>query len=1159
MPTPVTAARQCLTPEAAHALDEAVGVARRRGHGQTTSLHAVSALLSLPSSTLRDACARARNSAYSPRLQFKALDLCLGVSLDRVPTSQLGEEESPPVSNSLMAAIKRSQANQRRQPEHIHLYLQQQHHHHHHLSPSSSSSTSSSTSSSSISCVKVELQNLILSILDDPVVSRVFGEAGFRSSEIKMAIVRPLPQLFKYSSRLRPPPVFLWNSSSEESNPDPGQGTCSGRRGFSFPFSGFGDVSENVHRRIGEVLVRSKGRNPLLVGLCAYDTLASFGDILEKGKESVLGLDQLSGLRMVCLEGDVKKFFSEVCDRGSVDTRFEELDQLVKQNLGPGLVVNFGDLKVFVDASISTSSNSHSHSNSSGGSISISENDSRSNGCGLNDAVNYVVEKLTRLLQLHGEKLWLIGAASSYETYSKFVTRFPSAEKDWDLQVMPITSLRNSMAEVYPRSSLMESFVPFGGFFSTTSDFIGPLSSSSQSMPRCHLCNEKCEQEVHAVLNGGLTSSVTDQYQSSLPSYLQMGELGANKGLDVKTGDGVVLNTKVAGVQKKWDSICQRLHHSRAPGSIHPKLPTIMGFRLVEDRKEDADHHSGNSTSPLLANRNRSMNGNSCVPVTVGLLNISPKQINLPFPVVSESKTECVLSKDLEKRSKGEDVESDGLRSSSFSNSSTCDGSQASPATDLGLGLSSGSSSGELKKIASPAHSEFPQYLSCSFPVNFDLVSDNPAQSSSSSSPTFGGKLDFKTLLRALKERVGWQDEAIHVICQTIACCRTRNETCQAFNQRGDIWLSFLGPDRWGKRKIATALAEIIYGSKENFISVDLCPEDEMSHSYALASSQHVNGHDVYSRGKTIVDCIAGELYKKPLSIVFLENIDKADGQARGKLLQAMRTGKFSDSYGRHIGINHAIFITTSLSAEDEAPPSVKQHFPTYSEERVLRAKSRPMRILIEQASGEKLGQDLALSITTSEAFSSSISPSKRKLIGLNQNLEQPETTEMAKRAHRTSTRNLDLNLPVEENNIEEDTRDGNSDSDSEANISKVWLLDFFGRVDKKVVFKPFDFDTLAGRISNQITESFHKIIGMECLLEIDSKLMEQLLASVYLSDQSTVMENWVENVLKRAFLEVNNRHSLNAQSVVKLVPANGHFLEEHLPGVPPLPKIIFN
>ncbi|WCJ24747.1 Double Clp-N motif-containing P-loop nucleoside triphosphate hydrolases superfamily protein [Euphorbia peplus] len=177
MPMPVTTTRQCLTPDSAHTLDEAVTVTCRSGHGQTTSLHAISALLSVPSSILRAACARARNSAYSPHLEFKALKFCLNVTLDRVPTSHLSPEE-PPVSNSLMVAIKRSQANQRRQPENFNVYHHPQ---------------TSSPSNNSISCVKVELRNLILSLLDDPVVSQVFGEARFPSSEIKLAIIRPLP------------------------------------------------------------------------------------------------------------------------------------------------------------------------------------------------------------------------------------------------------------------------------------------------------------------------------------------------------------------------------------------------------------------------------------------------------------------------------------------------------------------------------------------------------------------------------------------------------------------------------------------------------------------------------------------------------------------------------------------------------------------------------------------------------------------------------------------------------------------------------------------------------------------------------------------------------------------------------------------------------
>ncbi|KAL6910008.1 hypothetical protein ACP4OV_001266 [Aristida adscensionis] len=36
---------------------------------------------------------------------------------------------------------------------------------------------------------------LVLAILDDPLVSRVFADAGFRSGDIKLAILRPAPPM----------------------------------------------------------------------------------------------------------------------------------------------------------------------------------------------------------------------------------------------------------------------------------------------------------------------------------------------------------------------------------------------------------------------------------------------------------------------------------------------------------------------------------------------------------------------------------------------------------------------------------------------------------------------------------------------------------------------------------------------------------------------------------------------------------------------------------------------------------------------------------------------------------------------------------------------------------------------------------------------------
>ncbi|KAF6147038.1 hypothetical protein GIB67_036757 [Kingdonia uniflora] len=405
MPTPVSTAKQCLTSESSQALDEAVVVAHRRGHSQTTSLHATSAFLS--HSILRDACSRIQSSTYSSRLQFRALELCFGSALDRLPSQTLDAAAvvEPPISNSLMAAIKRSQANQRRHPDSFHLYQQQQ------------------QQQSSFSCVKVELQHLILSILDDPVVSKVFGEAGFRSCDVRLAILRPLPR--------RCPPLFLCNLPTRVGI---GGDSSLGQRGFSFPFSNFpgfyGGVSDGCDencKRIGEVLVQDKKRNPLLVGFWALDALRSFSEVVVGRKTSGVLPVEVSGLSFFDIEKEVS------CgNEGLLRMKMEELDRVLMENCERvGVVVSFGDLNVFVA--------------------------DESNG----DFVSYVVSQLTRLLEVHRGKLWLIGGTASYEMYLQFLLRFPTIEKDWDLHLLTITSLKPSMSGFQSRPHRLATYILF--------------------------------------------------------------------------------------------------------------------------------------------------------------------------------------------------------------------------------------------------------------------------------------------------------------------------------------------------------------------------------------------------------------------------------------------------------------------------------------------------------------------------------------------------------------------------------------------------------------------------------------------------------------------------------------------------------------------------
>lgn len=377
MPTPVSTARECLTEESARVLDDAVAVARRRSHSQTTSLHIISALLSIPNSTLKEACQRNRGGAYSPRLQLRALELSVGVSLDRLPStkSQDESESPPPISNSLMAAIKRSQANQRRHPETFHLYQQ---------------TLNQSHQNGVVLSVKVELKHFVLSILDDPIVSRVLGEAGFRSSDLKISILQP-PAQIRY-----PPPLFLCNLVNDESK----------RCRFSFPFA-IETVDENC-KRISEVLVKKIKKNPILIGFCGKDALKGFRESVKNGKVGVLD-KKIDGLSLVCIENEVSEFVLRNGSEEMMGLKFDEVGDVLERCRGCGVVVDFGELGVFVK----------------GGSV---------------DGVNYVVSRLSNLVRVYGEKIWVMGSAESYEIYMKFVDRFPTIEKDWDLHMLPITA-----------------------------------------------------------------------------------------------------------------------------------------------------------------------------------------------------------------------------------------------------------------------------------------------------------------------------------------------------------------------------------------------------------------------------------------------------------------------------------------------------------------------------------------------------------------------------------------------------------------------------------------------------------------------------------------------------------------------------------------------
>nr|GEY95976.1 protein SMAX1-LIKE 6-like [Tanacetum cinerariifolium] len=240
--------------------------------------------------------------------------------------------------------------------------------------------------SNNVSTVKVELQNLILAVLDDPVVSRVFGESGFRSSDIKISVLRPVH---------RGHPIFLCNLSSTNR--------------FSFPFNGFLENNE-IYKKINEVRNYKKRRNPLLVGLSGNDTVRIYLETLRKTKNDYV----------VSVKDEVVKFVSGSSDVSLLEVKFKEVADVVNETVGCGVVVDYGDLKCLT-----------------------AENE---------NSVRVVVKKLAELVDVYSGKVWLIGYAESSDVCMQIFKMFPCVVEEWDLHVLPIDSIRSSMAETYPKS-----------------------------------------------------------------------------------------------------------------------------------------------------------------------------------------------------------------------------------------------------------------------------------------------------------------------------------------------------------------------------------------------------------------------------------------------------------------------------------------------------------------------------------------------------------------------------------------------------------------------------------------------------------------------------------------------------------------------------------
>ncbi|KAK4337717.1 hypothetical protein RND71_042204 [Anisodus tanguticus] len=517
--------QQSLTSESASIVKQAVNLARRRGHAQVTPLHVASAMLSSSTGLLKRACLQ----SHSHPLQCKALELCFNVALNRLPTSVsspiLGPHSHlPSLSNALVAAFKRAQAHQRRGS----IENQQQ----------------------PILALKVEKEQLVISILDDPSISRVMREAGFSSTQVKNNVEQVVSKL-----EISTKPLVQGNTNMSQQITS----STSHVQNLSPSKTGQQEVIRNddVMSVVESMMNFKKRRNTVVIGECLATAEGVVRGVIEKfDKGEVQG--EMKHVQFI----SVPLFTLRNVSREEFEIKLRELRTLVKNYMNRGVVLYLGDLRWVSEF--------------------WTKYGEQQRNISYYSPVEHMIMELSRFLNsAMGEngRLWLIGIAS-FQTYTKCKSGHPSLQTLWDLY--PLTIPVGSLGLSLSLESDLHSQFRNKAAMDSSSWSLG-RAGVEKNLTCCADCLANFNREAKTITNIQVkTESTTTYSSSSLPLWLQKYKEEHRQENNQQESEVMV------DLCKKWNSICS---------SVHKQQPRFLEKGLISPLSTSPSPCSSNSIS----------------------------------------------------------------------------------------------------------------------------------------------------------------------------------------------------------------------------------------------------------------------------------------------------------------------------------------------------------------------------------------------------------------------------------------------------------------------------------------------------------------------------------------------------------------------------------